>query len=86
MATIAKYLKENDPTCKVIFIGPCTAKKKEIQQEEVKKYVDNVLTFEELQALFDSREFDITTLKKIFLIMLHTMEEFLQDQVDYLML
>ena len=58
MATIAKYLKENDPTCKVIFIGPCTAKKKEIQQEEVKKYVDNVLTFEELQALFDSREFD----------------------------
>ena len=39
MATIAKYLKENDPTCKVIFIGPCTAKKKEIQQEEVKKYV-----------------------------------------------
>ena len=64
MATIAKYLKENDPTCKVIFIGPCTAKKKEIQQEEVKKYVDNVLTFEELQALFDSREFDITTFEE----------------------
>ncbi len=64
MATIAKYLKENDTTCKVIFIGPCTAKKKEIQQEEVKKYVDNVLTFEELQALFDSREFDITTFEE----------------------
>ena len=64
MATIAKYLKENDPACKVIFIGPCTAKKKEIQQEEVKKYVDNVLTFEELQALFDSREFDITTFEE----------------------
>ena len=64
MATIAKYLKENDSTCKVIFIGPCTAKKKEIQQEEVKKYVDNVLTFEELQALFDSREFDITTFEE----------------------
>ena len=61
---VIKYLKENDPTCKVIFIGPCTAKKKEIQQEEVKKYVDNVLTFEELQALFDSREFDITTFEE----------------------
>ncbi len=62
MATIAKYLKELDPTCKVIFIGPCTAKKMEIRQEVVKDYVDEVLTFEELQALFDSKDLDITTL------------------------
>lgn len=64
MATIAKYLKDNDPNCKVIFIGPCTAKKKEIQSDDVKKYVDEVLTFEELQALFDSRDLDITSLKE----------------------
>ena len=26
-ATIAKYIKETDPDCKIVFIGPCTAKK-----------------------------------------------------------
>lgn len=64
MATIAKYIKETDEGAKVIFIGPCTAKKGEVQKEEVKKYVDAALTFEELQALFDSRDFDITTLEE----------------------
>ena len=60
MAALAKYLKEKDPTCKVIFIGPCTAKKAEAQKPEVKPYVDAVITFEELQALFDSRDLEIT--------------------------
>ncbi len=64
MATIAKYIKEIDQNARVIFIGPCTAKKGEIQKEEVKPYVDAVLTFEELQALFDSRDVDITTLEE----------------------
>ncbi len=64
MATLAKYLKSTDPEAKVIFIGPCTAKKAEAQLESVKPYVDTVLTFEELQALFDSRDIDITTLSE----------------------
>lgn len=64
MATIAKYIKETDQNARVVFIGPCTAKKGEIQKEEVKPYVDAVLTFEELQALFDSRDVDITTLEE----------------------
>ena len=62
MATLAKYIKETDPNSKVVFIGPCTAKKAEAQLEEVKPYVDAVLTFEELQALYDSKDIDITTL------------------------
>jgi len=62
MATVARYIKANDPTAKVIFIGPCTAKKAEVQLETVKPYVDSVITFEELQALFDSKDIDITTL------------------------
>ena len=40
MAEISKYIKENDPNTKVVFIGPCTAKKAEAQLEEVKPYVD----------------------------------------------
>ena len=59
MATIAKYIKEHEAPCKVVFIGPCTAKKAEAQREEVKPYVDAVMTFEELQALFDSKDMDI---------------------------
>ena len=60
MAMIAKRIKENDEKAKVVFIGPCTAKKKEIQRPSVSKWVDSVITFEELQALFDSRDFDIS--------------------------
>lgn len=62
MATISKYIKDTTENAKIVFIGPCTAKKAEAQKEEVKPYVDVVLTFEELQALFDSRDIDITTL------------------------
>ena len=65
MVATAKFLRE---TCgddiKTIFIGPCTAKKAEGQLPEVKEYVDCVLTFEELQALFDSRDIDPTTLEE----------------------
>ncbi len=62
MATIAKYIKEQDPDARVVFIGPCTAKKMEFQKPEVAPFIDSVLTFEELQALFDSKDVDITTL------------------------
>ncbi len=64
MATLAKYIKETTPEAKVVFIGPCTAKKAEVQLDDVKPYVDVVLTFEELQALFDSRDIDITELSE----------------------
>ena len=64
MAVLAKYIKETTPGAKVIFIGPCTAKKAEMQLEEVKPHVDCVLTFEELQALFDSRDLDLSSLEE----------------------
>ncbi len=64
MAMLAKYIKQTDKTAKVVFIGPCTAKKAEVQLESVKPYVDSVITFEELQALFDSRDIEITTLSE----------------------
>lgn len=64
MATIAKYIKETTPNAKIVFIGPCVSKKHEIQEERVKEIVDYVLTFEELQALIDSRDIDASTLKE----------------------
>lgn len=62
MAAIAKHMKEKEPNCKIVFIGPCTAKKMEFQKESVRPYIDSVITFEELQALFDSRDMDIMDL------------------------
>ncbi|MCI8633692.1 MAG: 4Fe-4S binding protein [Lachnospiraceae bacterium] len=62
MAAIAQKMKEADPDCKIIFIGPCTAKKKEFQLESVRPYIDCVLTFEELQALFGSRDIELESL------------------------
>ncbi|MFV0502979.1 MAG: [Fe-Fe] hydrogenase large subunit C-terminal domain-containing protein, partial [Lachnospirales bacterium] len=64
MAAISKYIKSNDETAKIIFIGPCTAKKMEFQKPEVKPYVDCVITFEELQALFDSRNIDLQSMEE----------------------
>ena len=64
MAELGKAIKEKDASAKVIFIGPCTAKKAEMEDERVKPYVDVVLTFEELQALFDSREIELNSLNE----------------------
>lgn len=56
MAQCAKMIKEKDNTAKVVFIGPCISKKAEAAMPDVKPYVDAVITFEELQALIDSKD------------------------------
>ena len=62
MVALASYIKTAEPDAKVVFIGPCIAKKAEAQLEEAKPYVDAVMTFEELQALYDSCDIDIKEL------------------------
>ena len=64
MAMIGRCIKEMDADARVVFIGPCTAKKMEFQKEEVRPYVDGVITYEELQALIDSCDIDLTTLEE----------------------
>ena len=64
MVEIAKVLKRKDPTCKVVFAGPCISKKVERTKENVRDYIDVVLTFEELQALFGSKAIDIKLLEE----------------------
>lgn len=63
-AAISKYIKETDPESKIVFIGPCTAKKAEYKKPELAEYIDSVITFEELQALFDSRDINISSLEE----------------------
>ena len=61
-AAFGKLIKEKDPNAKVVFIGPCTAKKMEMKQEEQGNYVDCVLTFEELQALLSAKDIELQNL------------------------
>lgn len=59
MIAISKLIKKTDASAKIVFIGPCTAKKAEINEEDIKGATDYVLTFEELQAMLDAYEIDI---------------------------
>ena len=63
MVTLAKYLKSIDDKACVVFIGPCTAKKREALEDESHS-VDYVMTFEELQAVFNGCEVDCSTLEE----------------------
>ncbi|TCL62287.1 [FeFe] hydrogenase (group B1/B3) [Hydrogenispora ethanolica] len=64
MVAAAKAIKERDPEARVVFTGPCVAKKNEALDDEVKPYIDFVLTFEELIAMWVAREIDLTALEE----------------------
>ena len=58
MVATARSIKKKHPDAKVVFIGPCAAKKLEASSEEIRSDVDFVITFEELQAIFRAKEID----------------------------
>ena len=60
MVATARKIKQEHPNAKVVFIGPCAAKKLEASRRRVRSDVDFVITFEELQAMFDAKEIDLT--------------------------
>lgn len=64
MAALGQYLKESDPTAKVVFFGPCIAKKAEAKEERVRPFIDGVLTFEEMVAMFAAKDIDIPNLEE----------------------
>lgn len=59
MVATAKVLKEKEPKAKVVFIGPCSSKKLEALEPEVKDYIDFVITFEELIGMFVAKDIDL---------------------------
>ncbi len=60
MVATARTIKIEHPESRVVFIGPCAAKKLEASRRTVRSDVDFVITFEELQALFDAKDIDLT--------------------------
>ena len=63
MVLTARLVKQNDPDCKIVFVGPCSAKKLEAMRRTVRSYVDYVLTFEELAGMFEGKGIDFSTLE-----------------------
>ena len=63
MVFTARMLKKEDPDCKVVFVGPCAAKKLEAIREDIRSDVDFVLTFEELQGMFEAKEVNFETIE-----------------------
>lgn len=64
MVYTARLMKKQYPDCKVVFVGPCAAKKLEAIREDIRSDVDFVLTFEELQGMFEAREIDFSQLSE----------------------
>lgn len=66
MIAMGRYVKKNygDDT-KVVFIGPCVAKKSEYQDSEVNDAVDAVLTFTELKEIFNLKNIDFEKLEEL---------------------
>ena len=52
--------KKDDPDCITVFIGPCVAKRREAYDD---KFIDYVLTVDELDAWFTAKEIDITKME-----------------------
>lgn len=62
MLAHAKLLKKQFPTAKIVFIGPCIAKKKEAAQSGI---IDAVLTYEDLKGLFEKNKINLTQTAKL---------------------
>ena len=64
MVLTARLIKSKDPEAKVVFIGPCAAKKLEASRESIRSDVDFVLTFEEMMGLFKAKQIDLETIEE----------------------
>lgn len=63
MVITARMVKKDHPNARIVFVGPCSAKKLEANRRSVRSDVDFVLTFEELLGMFDAKEIDFATIE-----------------------
>ena len=52
----ARIAKEKHPDAKIVFVGPCVAKRKEVRRDEA---VDYILTFEEVGSILDGMDIQL---------------------------
>ncbi|MCR5013812.1 MAG: PAS domain-containing protein [Bacteroidales bacterium] len=62
MVAHAKIIKKDNPNAHIVFIGPCIAKKREAEECHL---IDNVLTFEDVQQLFEEKDIHLEEITKV---------------------
>ena len=63
MVITARMVKKDHPDARIVFIGPCAAKKLEASRRTVRSDVDFVLTFEELAGIIEAKDIDVANLE-----------------------
>ncbi len=58
MTLTARLIRKQHPNAKIVFVGPCSAKKLEAMRRSVRSEVDFVLTFEEMAGMMHGRGMD----------------------------
>ena len=56
MIACGRMIKKLHPDAVTVFIGPCIAKKKEARETDIADAIDYVLTFQEVQDIFDAAD------------------------------
>ena len=56
MVAAGRVVKQLHPDAMTVFIGPCMAKKAEAREKDIADAVDYVLTFQEVQDMFEAAE------------------------------
>lgn len=65
MVAAGRILKKINPDAKVVFIGPCIAKKAEAKEKDLSGDIDFVLTFQELDNIFKALEISPSNLEGV---------------------
>ena len=63
MVLTARMIRTQHPHAKIVFVGPCAAKKLEAMRTSVRSEVDFVLTFEEMAGMMDAKDIDYLSLE-----------------------
>ncbi len=63
MVLTARMIRVNHPNAKIVFVGPCSAKKLEAMRKSVRSEVDFVLTFEEMAGMMKAKDIDYLSLE-----------------------
>lgn len=63
MIACGRIVKKLHEGCKTIFVGPCMAKKAEIREPDLAGAIDCVLTFEEMQDIFNALSIDFSKME-----------------------
>ena len=81
MVAVAKFIKRTDPNGKVVFIGPCIAKKWKLKILRLVNMLMQLSHLKNLKQCLLPMILIYQNLKKQYLMMLHILDEFLQEVV-----